>query len=188
MSNMQSQGLPTSTQCKRKESFLLNLIKIPRVSMKWRLKRENLQSVDEEPERIVIKEDMMKNTCSTFPQALHDKKETNNASKIFEVLRQVKCKSPMKYKDPGCPTILVSIEGTCVEKALLDLGASVNLLPYSIYKQLGLGKLKPTSITLYLADRSMKIPRGMIEDVLVQVDKFYYPVDFVVLDADPVVK
>ena len=94
----------------------------------------------------------------------------------------------MKYKDPGCPTILVTIGGTCVEKALLDLGASVNLLPYSIYKQLRLRELKPTSITLSLADRSMKIPRGMIEYVLVQVDKFYYPVDFVVLDTNPVVK
>ncbi|RVW81603.1 hypothetical protein CK203_049458 [Vitis vinifera] len=71
------------------------------------------------------------------------------------------------------------------EKALLDLGASVNLLPYSVYKQLGLGELKPTSITLSLADRSVKIPRGIIEDVLVQVDNFYYPVDFVVLDTDP---
>ena len=40
----------------------------------------------------------------------------------------------VKYKDPGCPTILVNIEGTCVEKALLDLGFSVNLLPYSVYK------------------------------------------------------
>ncbi|KAL6348464.1 hypothetical protein AAG906_007396 [Vitis piasezkii] len=77
---------------------------------------------------------------------------------------------------------------TCVEKALLDLGASVNLLPYSIYKQLGLGELKSTSITLSLIDRSVKIPRGMIEDVLVQVDKFYYPVDFVVLDTDSVAK
>ncbi|RVW98970.1 hypothetical protein CK203_033739 [Vitis vinifera] len=77
---------------------------------------------------------------------------------------------------------------TCVEKALFDLGASVNLLPYYIYKQLGLGELKPTSITLSLADRSVKIPRGMIEDVLIQVDKFYYPVDFVVLDTDPIAK
>ena len=75
-----------------------------------------------------------------------------------------------------------------MEKALLDLGVSVNLLPYSVYKQLGLGELKPTSITLSLADRLVKIPRGMIKDVLVQVDKFYYPVDFVVLDTDPVVK
>ncbi|RVW63899.1 hypothetical protein CK203_055679 [Vitis vinifera] len=53
----------------------------------------------------------------------------------------------------GCPTISVMIGGKVVEKALLDLGASVNLLPYSVYKQLGLGELKPTSITLSLADR-----------------------------------
>ncbi|RVW85811.1 Retrovirus-related Pol polyprotein from transposon 17.6 [Vitis vinifera] len=85
-------------------------------------------------------------------------------------------------------TISVMIGGKVVEKALLDLGASVNLLPYSVYKQLGLGELKPTSITLSLADRSVKIPRGIIEDVLVQVDNFYYPVDFVVLDTDPLVK
>ena len=93
----------------------------------------------------------------------------------------------MKYKDPECPTISVNIGGTCVEKALLDLGASVNLLPYSMYKQLGLGELKPTSITLSLADRSIKIPKGTIEDVLIQVDKFYYPVDFVVLETELVV-
>ena len=81
----------------------------------------------------------------------------------------------------------MNIGGTCVEKALLDLGASVNLLPYSVYKQQGLGELKPTSITLSLADRSIKIPKGIVEDVLIQVDKFYYPVDFVVLDTEPVV-
>ncbi|RVW19612.1 hypothetical protein CK203_117244 [Vitis vinifera] len=177
-------------------------------------KDDHESSVDEEPERIVIKKDMMKNTCLHLSPSLHGKKGTNNASEIFEVLRQVKvniplldmiklvptyakflkdcctvkrglnvnkkaflteqasaiiqCKSPMKYRDPGCPTISVSIGGTCVEKAFLDLGASVNLLPYSVYKQLGLGELKPTSITLSLADRSVKILRGMIEDVLVQ--------------------
>ncbi|RVW62944.1 hypothetical protein CK203_062858 [Vitis vinifera] len=80
------------------------------------------------------------------------------------------------------------IGGKVVEKALLDLGASVNLLPYSVYKQLGLGELKPTSITLSLGDRSVKIPRGIIADVLVQVDNFYYPIDFVVLDTNPIVK
>ncbi|RVW67927.1 hypothetical protein CK203_063503 [Vitis vinifera] len=117
-------------------------------------------TVNEDPEKIVINGDVMKN--------------------ILQV--------SSKYKDPGCPTISVMIGGKLVEKALLDLGASVNLLPYSVYKQLGLGELKPTSITLSLADRSVKIPRGMIEDVLVQVDNFYYPVDFVVLDTDPIVK
>ena len=62
----------------------------------------------------------------------------------------------------------------------------MNLLPYSVYKQLGLGELKPTNITLSLDDRSVKIPKGIIEDVLVKADKFYYPVDFVVLDTEPI--
>jgi hypothetical protein len=66
------------------------------------------------------------------------------------------------------------------------LGASVNLLPYSIYFQLGLGELKPTTMTLQLADKSVKIPWGIIEDVLIKVDKFYFPVDFIVLDIEPV--
>ena len=128
---------------------------------------------------------MKKRTPPPFPQALHGKKGINNASKILEVLRQVKvtislldmikqvltyakflkdlctikrglnvnkkaflteqvsaiiqCKSPVKCKDLGYPTISVMIEGTCVEKALLDLGVSMNFLPSSIYKQLGLG-------------------------------------------------
>ena len=97
----------------------------------------------------------------------------------------IQCKTPVKHKDPGCPTISVNIGGTCMEKTQLDLGASVNLLPYSRYRQLGLGELKPTSITLSLTDRSIKIPKGTVEDVLIQVDKFYYPVDFVVLDKEP---
>ena len=99
----------------------------------------------------------------------------------------IQSKTPVKYKDPGSPTILVNIGGTCIDKALLDLGASVNLLPYSVYKKLGLGELKPTNITLSLADRSVNIPKGIVEDVLVKVDKFYYPVDFVVLDTEPIV-
>ena len=73
----------------------------------------------------------------------------------------------MKYKDPSYPNISVNIGGTCVEKALLDLGASVNLLSYSMYKQLGLGELNPTSITLSLADISIKIQKGTMEDGLI---------------------
>ena len=98
----------------------------------------------------------------------------------------IQSKNPIKYKDPGSPTISVNIGGTCIDKSLLDLGASVNLLPYSVYKQLGLGELKPTNITLSLADRSVKIPKGIVEDVLVKIDKFYYLVDFVVLDTEPI--
>ena len=98
----------------------------------------------------------------------------------------IQCKTLVKYKDSGCSTISVNIRGISLEKALLDLGVSVNLLPYSMYRQLGLAKLKPTSITLYLADRSIKIAKGTVEDVLIEVENFYYPVDFVVLDTEPV--
>ena len=98
----------------------------------------------------------------------------------------IQSKNPVKCKDPRSPTISVNIGGTCIDKSLLDLGASVNLLPYSVYKQLGLGELRPTNITLSLADRSVKIPKGMVEDVLVKVDKFYYPVEFIVLDTEPI--
>jgi hypothetical protein len=73
-----------------------------------------------------------------------------------------------------------------IEKALLDLGVSVNLLPYLVYLQLGLGELKPISLTLQLADRSVKVPSGIIEDVLIKVDKFYFPMDFIVLDIEPI--
>jgi hypothetical protein len=73
------------------------------------------------------------------------------------------------------------IEAKQIDKALLDLGASVNLLPYSVYLHLGLGELKPTSMTLQLANRSVKRPREIIEDVLIKVDRFYFPMDFIVI-------
>ena len=130
-------------------------------------------------------------TYAKFLKDLRTVKKGLNVNKKTFLTEQVnaiiQCKTPAKYKDLGCPTISVNIGGTCVEKALLDLGASVNLLPYSVYKQLGLGELKPTTITLSLADISIKIPKGIVEDVLIQVDKFYYPVDFFVLDTEPVV-
>ena len=136
--------------------------------------------------------DMIKQVL-TYAKFLKDlcivKKGLNVDKKAFlieQVSAIIQCKTLVKYKDPGCPTISVNICGTCVEKALLDLRASVNLLPYSVYKQLGLGELKPTTITLSLADISIRIPKGTMEDVLIQVDKFYYLVDFVVLDTEPV--
>ena len=98
----------------------------------------------------------------------------------------LKHNTPPKFKDPGCPTISCVIGEHTIGRALLDLGVSVNLLPYSVYEQLGLEELKTTSITLQLADRSVKIPRRVVEDVLVKVDKFLFPMDFVVLDTEPV--
>lgn len=93
---------------------------------------------------------------------------------------------PIKCKDPGYPTIPITIGECQIGCALLDLGASVNLIPYTIFKQLGLGDLKPTRSILQMADRSVKAPRGVIEDVLVQVGQFCFPVDFMVLDTEGV--
>ena len=136
--------------------------------------------------------DMIKQV-PTFAKFLKDlcivKKGLGIDKKAFlteQVSSIIQCKTLVKYKDPGSPTISINIGGICIDKALLDLGASVNLLPYSVYKQLGLGELKPTNITLSLADQSVKIPKGIVEDVMVKIDKFYYPVDFVVLDTEPV--
>ena len=92
----------------------------------------------------------------------------------------------VKYKDPGCPTVSCTIGQTEISRALLDLGTSINLLPPSVYQQLGLGELSPTRVTIQLADRSVKILKGEITDVLIQVGDFIYPVDFLVLETQPV--
>ncbi|KAL5555033.1 hypothetical protein UlMin_037269 [Ulmus minor] len=93
-------------------------------------------------------------------------------------------KLPQKLKDPGSFTIPCTIGSCNFDKVLCDLGASINLMPLSVFRKLGLGEVKPTSISLQLADRSVKYPRGVIEDVLIKVDKFIFPADFVVLDME----
>ena len=91
---------------------------------------------------------------------------------------------PPKLKDPGAPLISVTVGDINIKKALLDLGASVNILPGNIFDQHDLGTLEQTDIILQLADKSTKIPRGIISDVIVKVEDFYYPVDFLVLDTE----
>ncbi|XP_076939098.1 uncharacterized protein LOC143607598 [Bidens hawaiensis] len=91
---------------------------------------------------------------------------------------------PEKLSDPGVFTILVLFGSDAMSHALADLGASINLMLYSLYKKLELGELTPTRMSLSLADRSVKYPRGIIENLLVKVDKFVFPVDFVVLDME----
>ncbi|XP_026452175.1 uncharacterized protein LOC113352581 [Papaver somniferum] len=91
---------------------------------------------------------------------------------------------PPKCKDPGSFNIPVVIGNKRFEKAMLDLGASVNVNPASIYESLNLGSLKETRIVLELADRFNVYPRGIIEDVLVQVNQLVFLADFCVLEMD----
>ena len=91
-----------------------------------------------------------------------------------------------KYKDPSCPTISIIIGDQTIHRALLDLGVSVNFLPYSVYKRLRLGELKPTRTILQLVDHSTRAPKGIVEDVLIKVGEFIYSMDFVVLETESV--
>src|ERR1044072_9784813 len=84
-------------------------------------------------------------------------------------------------KDPGSFTLPVEFEKQEEVKALTDLGASVNLMPLSMFERLAIGELKPTMMTLQLADHSLVTPWGVVEDVLVKVGKFEFPMDFVIL-------
>ena len=105
--------------------------------------------------------------------------------KLFEKVHSIFTSGLLpKLSDPGAFTLPCCIGKHKIDHALLDLGASVNLIPYSVYEQLGLGEMTPTFITLQLADRSERKPRGVVEDVMVQVGEFVYPVDFVVLDMN----
>ncbi|XP_035845710.1 uncharacterized protein LOC118492057 [Helianthus annuus] len=93
-------------------------------------------------------------------------------------------KLPEKLTDPGIFTIPCLFGGDVQNHALADLGASINLMPYSFYEKLGLGDLKPTRMTLSLADKSVKYPRGIVENLLVKVDRVVFPADFVVLGME----
>jgi len=71
-------------------------------------------------------------------------------------------------------------------RVLLLRGVTINLLPLSVYQQLGLGDLRPTRVTIQLTDQSVKVPKGEITDVLIRIENFIYPVDFIILETQPV--
>jgi hypothetical protein len=101
-----------------------------------------------------------------------------------EVSAIIQRRLPPKLQDPGSFTLGCRIGGENFNGALMDLGASINLMPYDTFRKLAIGDLKPTSISLQLADQSSRVPMGIVEDVLIMVDKFILPADFVVLDID----
>ncbi|XP_021971690.1 uncharacterized protein LOC110866847 [Helianthus annuus] len=94
-------------------------------------------------------------------------------------------KRPDKLTDPGTFTIPYFFGGAVTPAhTLANLGASINLMSFSLYEKPGLGELTPMRMSLSFADRSVKYPRGVIGKLLVKVDKFVFPIDFVVLDME----
>jgi len=96
----------------------------------------------------------------------------------------IQCILPPKHKDPGSVTIPCSIGDVLVGKALIDLGANINLISLSMCRKLGELEIMPTRMTLQLADCSVTRPYGVIEDVLVRVKHLIFPTDFIVMDIE----
>ncbi|XP_038877582.1 uncharacterized protein LOC120069837 [Benincasa hispida] len=116
------------------------------------------------------------------------KKRRINETEVTVLTREcnalVSNRLPKKQKDPGSFTVPCSIGGLDVGHVLCDLGASINLMSLSIFKKLRIGEAQPTSITLQLADRTITYPEEKIEDVLIKVDNFIFPADFIILDYE----
>ena len=102
-----------------------------------------------------------------------------------ECRSRIKNRLPKNLKDPSSFTVQITIGQSVHARGLSDLGASINLMPLSLYLKLGLGSPKRTTVILQLADRSISRLEGVVEDVLVQVDSLIFLVDFVVLDFEP---
>ncbi|CAN6552279.1 unnamed protein product [Malus baccata var. baccata] len=121
-----------------------------------------------------------KELCTTR-RRISNKEVVQVSENVSAVLQR---KLPPKCKDPGSFTIPCVIGNTKFEHAMLDLGASINVMPYSIYASMNLGELKNDGVIIQLVDRSNAYPKGVLEDVLVQVDNLIFPADFYVLEME----
>ncbi|XP_027156536.1 uncharacterized protein LOC113757457 [Coffea eugenioides] len=120
----------------------------------------------------------LKNLC-THKRKLRGDERVAVGENVSAILQR---KLPPKCGDLGMFTIPCKIGDTPIRKAMLDLGASINVMSKIIYASLNLGLLKETAITMQLTDRINAYPEGLIEDVLVQVNELVFPADFYILD------
>ncbi|GKC35131.1 hypothetical protein Tco_1047515 [Tanacetum coccineum] len=124
-----------------------------------------------------------------FPSRLNgyyyeEKKESYGPqlSEAYSKASHINNSIPRKEKDPGSFTLPCFINNVYFDNALADLGASISVMPLSTYLNLGLGELAHTKLTIELADKTVKYPKGIAENVLVGISKFVFPVDFIILD------
>ncbi|XP_050896110.1 uncharacterized protein LOC127102824 [Lathyrus oleraceus] len=166
--------LPFPTRNKKKENHEKNFEKFLEMFKKLEINILFLEALEKMPSYAKFMKDIIskKRSIDTDFIVL-----TETCSAILQGM-----KIPIKKKDRGSVTIPCTIGDRSFKKALIDLGASVSLMPLSIYKRLGIGKVQDTRMTLQFADHSMKRPCGVVEDVLVKIDKFVFPVDFVILE------
>ncbi|XP_058726287.1 uncharacterized protein LOC131597617 [Vicia villosa] len=128
-----------------------------------------------------------------YPHVHSRKEDARRYARFMDIFKQLHInipfsevleKMPKKEADPGRVILPITIEGNYISNGLVDLGSSINLIPLSVVKRLGNIEMKHTGITLQLADKSIISPYGVVQDMLVKVDKFLFPVDFVVVDME----
>ncbi|GJT92254.1 hypothetical protein Tco_1081099 [Tanacetum coccineum] len=163
------------------------------------LKDKFEQCLKESSERQAIQNEWMKKIMiikrrileeNKEPTTTHDKPkqqlqklvshEIKESPTHYSVTRQNKV--PSVETDPGSFILPCIIGNHSMSNVLADLGASISIMPYSLFKRLGLGSLKPIKMTIKIADRSMQYPKGIKENVIVKISNFVFPVDFVILD------
>ena len=89
---------------------------------------------------------------------------------------------PVKKRDLGAPMITSEIGGISFTRSILDTGASIDILPKAVFDRHYVGELQPFLVELCLADRSVRKPHGLVEDIIVRIEDCYFPVDFLVVD------
>lgn len=122
----------------------------------------------------------LKELCTTRRQT-REKEVVKMSETVSAVLQR---RMPPKLKDPGSFSIPCVIGDTKFDNIMLDLGASINVMPYSLYLSMDLGELKKDNVIIQLADRSNTYPKGYVEDVLVQVNHLIFPADFYIIDME----
>ena len=129
----------------------------------------------------------MPNYSKFIKELVTDKKKLEEVKATFlnaECSAIVQNKIPPKLEDPGSFLISCTFDRTFSCDALADLGASINLMPYSVYTKLSVGALKPTKMSIRLADHSFQYPLGIAENLQIQVGHMVFPIDFVILEME----
>ncbi|GJQ99087.1 reverse transcriptase domain-containing protein [Tanacetum coccineum] len=129
----------------------------------------------------------MPNYGKFLKELISNKNKTKQIYAAFlseESLAMIQNKVPPKLRDPGSFLIPCNFNKTFSCNALADLGANINLMPYSLYAKLSLETLKPNKMSVRLADRSFQYLVGIAENILVKVGKFTFPADFVILEME----
>ncbi|GKE22628.1 ribonuclease H-like domain-containing protein, partial [Tanacetum coccineum] len=172
------------------------------------IEKENLNTLNPETPLSYLLHHPSKSSNLPFPSRLRKQKKDDEREKFLSIFKHININLPFlealnqmpkgaknaqpqsqknlpqKKVDPGSFTLPCLIGTMPVKNALADLGASINLMPHSFFLKLGISELKPTKMSIQLADRSIKYPIGICENLLVKIDKFIFPVNFVILEME----